>query len=227
MSIAHYIDHTILKPDTTLQQIEGLCAEAVEYGFASVCVNPSWVHNCQDFLLGTKVIICTVIGFPLGSNLPEVKSYEAIKAVEAGASEIDMVINIGALKSGLPARVEDDISLMRQSVPKAILKVIIETCLLTDSEKKLACTFAKNCGADFVKTSTGFSTGGATVEDIILIRSVVGETMGIKASGGIKNLKTALAMIKAGATRLGCSAGIAIVEAEKQLIEFESFLLHD
>lgn len=217
MNIAPYIDHTLLKPDATLKQIERLCTEAMEYGFASVCVNPGWVEDCQRFLAGSKVNICAVVGFPLGSSLPEVKSCEASLAIADGAREIDMVINIGALKSCLPARVEDDIAMVRRATPDAVLKVIIETCLLTDSEKKMACHFAKNCGADFVKTSTGFSTGGATINDVILMRSVVGETMGVKASGGIKDLKTALAMIGHGANRLGCSAGVAIVNEEKQL----------
>lgn len=232
MNIAPYIDHTLLKPDATIYQIKHLCEEAQEYGFASVCVNPYWVRPCRTFLDNTPIKICTVIGFPLGANLPEVKAYEAIEAVGCGASEIDMVINIGALKSGLPARVEDDISVVRRAIPGVILKVIIETCLLTDSEKEVACRFAKKYGANFVKTSTGFSTGGATIEDVKLMRRVVdettiedvklmrrvgGEAMGVKASGGIKDLKTALAMIEAGASRLGCSAGVAIVEEERQL----------
>ncbi|MEK7072630.1 MAG: deoxyribose-phosphate aldolase [Patescibacteria group bacterium] len=232
MNIAPYIDHTLLKPDATTYQIKHLCEEAQEYGFASVCVNPYWVSHCRTFLDKTPIKICTVIGFPLGANLPEVKAYEAIEAVSRGASEIDMVINIGALKSGLPARVEDDIAIVRRAIPGVILKVIIETCLLTDSEKEVACRFAKKYGANFVKTSTGFSTGGATIEDVKLMRRIVdettikdvklmrrteGEVMGVKASGGIKDLKTALAMIEAGASRLGCSAGVAIVEEERQL----------
>lgn len=218
MNIAPYIDHTLLKPEATFKQIEQLCEEAKEYGFASVCVNPSWVEDCRIFLAGTEVKICTVVGFPLGAHKPEIKSYEAIKAIENGASEIDMVIDIGAIKSSFPARVEDDISLVRQSTTGSVLKVIIETCLLTDSEKETVCRFAKNKGADFVKTSTGFSTGGATVEDIILMRRIVGKDMGIKASGGIRDLKTAMAMIEAGATRLGCSASVAIVQEAKKLL---------
>ncbi|NCN07859.1 deoxyribose-phosphate aldolase [Candidatus Falkowbacteria bacterium] len=218
MNIAPYIDHTLLKPNATISEIEKLCQEAMEYGFATVCVNPIWVADCQSILQLSLVDICTVIGFPLGSNTSAVKSYEAIKAIEAGASEIDMVINIGALKSSLPARVEDDINLVRQSTMNSTLKVIIETCLLTDAEKELACTFAKNCGADFVKTSTGFSTGGATVEDIKLIRKVIGPNMGIKASGGIRDLKTAQAMMYAGANRLGCSASVAIVSEDNPVV---------
>jgi len=214
MNIAPYIDHTLLKPDATISDIKRLCEEALEYKFATVCVNPSWVHNCRNFLSGTSTKICTVVGFPLGANNSETKSYEATRAIEYGASEIDMVINIGALKSGLPARVEDDIYLVRQATKGLILKVIIETCLLTDLEKELACKFAKNCGADFVKTSTGFSTGGATIEDVALMRKIVGEKMGVKASGGIKNYQTARAMIEAGATRLGCSAGVAIISGQ-------------
>lgn len=218
MNIAPYIDHTLLKPDATIKQIELLCQEAKEYGFASVCVNPHWVNDCRIFLNGSGVKICSVVGFPLGASTSEIKAEEAIRAVENGASEIDMVLNIGALKSTLPARVEDDIDLVRQAVPTAVLKVIIETCLLTEAEKEIACRFAKYYKADFVKTSTGFSTGGATIQDVALMRKVVGENMGVKASGGIRDLKTALAMIEAGANRLGCSAGVAIVGEEKRLV---------
>lgn len=215
MSIAPYIDHTLLKPEATLSQIRRLCQEANEYQFASVCVNPYWVSDCQTFLAGTAMKICAVVGFPLGANSTALKIAEATQAVEDGASEIDMVINIGALKSGFPARVEDEITAVRQAVPKAVLKVIIETCLLSDSEKRTACLFAKKSGADFVKTSTGFSTGGATSADVSLMREAVGENMGVKASGGIKNLATARAMLAAGANRLGCSAGVAIISEER------------
>ena len=217
MNIAPYIDHTLLKPDTTFKQIKQLCLEAIEHKFTSVCVAPYWIDKCREIIAGTKVKVCTVIGFPLGANFPEVKSYEAMIAVGRGAAEIDMVINIGALKSGLVHLVEMDVANVREIIPKAILKVIIETCLLTDTEKALACQIAKKAKADFVKTSTGFSTGGATIEDIKLMRKIIGPKMGIKASGGIKDFKTAKAMIEAGANRLGCSASVAIVEEAKKL----------
>jgi len=193
------------------EQIRQLCAEAKEFGFASVCVNPTWVKLCADLLDGTDVKVCTVIGFPLGANLSETKALEAKLAVEQGAREVDMVLNIGALKSGNLALVERDIRTVRNVVHTATFKVIIETCLLTDDEKVLASQLSKNAGADFVKTSTGFSTGGATVEDIRLMRNTVGPDMGVKASGGVKDFDGAKAMIDAGATRLGCSASIAIV----------------
>ncbi len=211
LNIASFIDHTALKPNTTEEQIRQLCAEAKEFGFASVCVNPTWVKLCADLLDGTDVKVCTVIGFPLGANLSETKALEAKLAVEQGAREVDMVLNIGALKSGNLALVERDIRTVRNVVHTATFKVIIETCLLTDDEKVLASQLSKNAGADFVKTSTGFSTGGATVEDIRLMRNTVGPDMGVKASGGVKDFDGAKAMIDAGATRLGCSASIAIV----------------
>jgi deoxyribose-phosphate aldolase len=216
MKTASYIDHTALKPDTTEKQIVQLCAEAREYGFASVCVNPTWVNLCFRLLAGTKVKVCAVIGFPLGANLPEAKAVEAKMAINHGAQEIDMVINIGALRSGNFKLVEDEIRLIKKVVGQLTLKVIIETCLLSDDEKTIACQLAKRAGADFVKTSTGFSSGGATVDDILLMRKAVGQEMGVKASGGIKDLATAKAMIEAGASRLGCSAGVAIVKEEEK-----------
>ncbi|MBI5023268.1 MAG: deoxyribose-phosphate aldolase [Candidatus Magasanikbacteria bacterium] len=215
MNIANYIDHTVLKPNTTEGQIRKLCAEAKEHYFVSVCVNPTWVKLCSDLLVGTDVKVCTVIGFPLGANMPETKAFEAKLAVEQGADEVDMVINVGALKSGNLELVERDIQAVRDAAPTATLKVIIEICLLTDDEKVMACQLSQKVGADFVKTSTGFSTGGATIEDIRLMRNTVGLDMGVKASGGIKDFAGAQAMIMAGATRLGCSAGVAIMLSAK------------
>ena len=217
MSIASMIDHTLLKQDATGEQIDRLCAEAAEYHFASVCVNPYYVVRCVKNLKGTGVKVCTVVGFPLGATTMETKVFETLQAVASGAEEIDMVINVCALKSGHIRGVEQEIQAMAAAVEgKAILKVIIETCLLTDEEKVLACQIAKRCGADFVKTSTGFSTGGATVEDVDLMRRTVGPEMGVKASGGIRDYAKAKAMIDAGASRIGASAGIAIVEAERE-----------
>ena len=216
MSIASYIDHTLLKQDATGEQIDRLCAEAAQYHFASVCVNPYYVARCVKNLKGTDVKVCTVVGFPLGATTTETKVFETLQAIATGATEIDMVINVCALKSGHIKGVEQDIqALVAACEGKALLKVIIETCLLTDEEKVLACQIAKRCGADFVKTSTGFSTGGATVEDIALMRETVGPEMGVKASGGIRDYARAKAMVEAGATRIGASAGIAIVEAEQ------------
>ena len=217
MSIASMIDHTLLKQDATGEQIDRLCAEAAEYHFASVCVNPYYVVRCVKNLKGTGVKVCTVVGFPLGATTMETKVFETLQAVASGAEEIDMVINVCALKSGHIRGVEQEIQAMAAAVEgKAILKVIIETCLLTDEEKVLACQIAKRCGADFVKTSTGFSTGGATVEDVALMRRTVGPEMGVQASGGIRDYAKAKAMIDAGASRIGASAGIAIVEAERE-----------
>ena len=212
MNIAKYIDHTALKPDVTVDQIIKLCEEAKQYGFASVCVNPIWVGFCQSLISNSSIKICAVVGFPLGANVLAIKALEARRAFEGGASEIDMVMNIGLLKSGYLAIVARDISIVRRAVPQSILKIIIEACLLTRNEKILACEIAKNAGADFVKTSTGFSTGGATVEDVALMRKTVGKKMGVKAAGGIKDFATAKAMLDAGANRLGCSASIAIVK---------------
>lgn len=213
MEIAKYIDHTLLKPEATKDQVEKLCAEAKQYNFASVCVNPTWVKLASELLEGTDVKVCTVIGFPLGANTPETKAFESVNAVTNGATEVDMVINIGALKSGNIELVQKDIEAVVNAVKgKALVKVIIETSLLTDEEKRTACELSVKAGADYVKTSTGFSTGGATVEDIKLMRETVGPDIGVKASGGVRTSEDAKAMIEAGATRIGASSGIAIVE---------------
>ncbi|MDN5372431.1 MAG: deoxyribose-phosphate aldolase [Carnobacterium sp.] len=207
------IDHTLLKPEATEAQIKTLCEEAAKYDFMSVCVNPTWVKKAAELLAGTDVKVCTVIGFPLGANTSEVKAYEAENAIKNGATEVDMVINIGALKGGNDTLVQSDIeSVVAVSKGKALSKVIIETSLLTDDEKVRACELAKKAGADFVKTSTGFSTGGATLEDIKLMRATVGPEMGVKASGGVRTTEDAHQFIEAGATRLGSSNGLAIVE---------------
>ena len=215
--IAKIIDHTLLKPDATSAQITQLCKEARQYGFASVCVNPAHVHACAEMLNGAKAKVCTVIGFPLGASASSVKSYETKIALQDGAQEIDMVINIGALKEGNNDLVRSDIEgVVKTAHAKAsIVKVIIETVFLTDTEKETACLLAKEAGADFVKTSTGFSGGGATVEDIALMRRVVGVEMGVKASGGVRTLTDAQNMIAAGATRLGASAGVKIVQGQE------------
>ncbi|ALV21180.1 MAG: deoxyribose-phosphate aldolase [Carnobacterium sp.] len=208
----HYIDHTLLKPEATENQIKTLCDEAMDYHFMSVCVNPTWVKKAAAFLTGSDVRVCTVIGFPLGANTPELKAFEARNAIQNGATEVDMVINIGALKGGDDELVERDIrGVVEAAEDKALTKVIIETSLLTNDEKVRACEIAKKAGADFVKTSTGFSTGGATLEDVTLMRTVVGPEMGVKASGGVRTREDAEAFIAAGATRLGSSNGIAIV----------------
>jgi len=213
--LAKTIDHTLLKAEAPQAQVEKLCQEAAEYNFASVCINPTWVPLSCQLLRGTSVMVCTVIGFPLGATTTETKAFEAHQAVEGGASEIDMVINIGRLKSGDYDAVEHDIyHVVRASAP-AHVKVIIETCFLTDDEKIKACVLAQEAGAHFVKTSTGFGPGGAKIEDITLMRRVVGEYMGVKASGGIREYETAAQMIEAGASRLGASASIAIVEKKK------------
>lgn len=210
--IAQMIDHTVLKADTTESQIITLCQEAREYKFASVCVNPTWVKKSAELLEGTTVKVCTVIGFPLGASTPEVKAFETEQAIKDGATEVDMVINIGALKDGKDDLVERDIKAVVDAAKgKALTKVIIETCLLTDEEKVRACKLAVKAGTDFVKTSTGFSTGGATKEDVALMRKTVGDNVGVKASGGVRNTEDAETMINAGATRIGASAGIAIV----------------
>jgi deoxyribose-phosphate aldolase len=211
-NIAKMIDHTLLKADTTKTQIVKLCEEAKQYGFASVCVNPTWVATAAELLKGTDVKVCTVIGFPLGANTPETKAFEAKNAIENGAAEVDMVINIGALKDGNDDLVERDIrAVVEAAKGKALVKVIIETCLLTEEEKVRACQLAVKAGADYVKTSTGFSTGGATTEDVALMRKTVGPNIGVKASGGVRDIKSAMAMIEAGATRIGTSSGVAIV----------------
>lgn len=210
-TLNRYIDHTLLKPEATKAQIEKLCAEAKEYQFMSVCVNPTWVSYSAELLKGTEVKVCTVIGFPLGANSHAVKGFETAQAIQDGATEVDMVINVGALKSGDLDLVRKDMQAVVQAAGGVLTKVIIETALLTDEEKVTACRIAKEVGADFVKTSTGFSTGGATVADVALMRKTVGPEMGVKASGGIRDHKTAQAMIEAGANRLGVSASIAIV----------------
>lgn len=206
------IDHTILKPEATEAAVQKIIDEAKEYNFFSVCINPCWVAFASEQLADTDVAVCTVIGFPLGANTPEVKAYEATDAIKNGANEVDMVINIGALKSQQYDYVRQDIQgVVDAAKGKALVKVIIETALLTDEEKVKACELAKEAGADFVKTSTGFSTGGAKVADIRLMRETVGPDMGVKASGGVHNAEEALAMIEAGATRIGASTGVAIV----------------
>jgi deoxyribose-phosphate aldolase len=210
--LAKYVDHTILKPEVTQDQIDKLIEEAIEYKFYSVCVNSSWVTYCAKKLRGTGVKIASVVGFPLGAMDARSKSFEARGAVENGASEIDMVINVGALKAGEHKVVEDDIRwVLRACRGTTVLKCIIETALLSDAEKVTACQIAKRAGAQFVKTSTGFSSNGATVEDVALMRKTVGPDMGVKASGGIRSYDDAITMIQAGATRLGTSSGIAIV----------------
>lgn len=213
--LASTIDHTLLKPEATKEQIIKLCEEAKEHHFASVCVNPYWVPVCAELLKGSAVKVCTVIGFPLGASASEVKAFETKRAVEQGAAEVDMVINIGALKASDDTLVEQDISEVVQAAQgQALVKVILETSLLTDEEKKRACVISKRAGADFVKTSTGFSSGGATLEDITLMRQTVGAKMGVKASGGIRNKEMAVEMLKAGATRIGTSNGVAIVTGQ-------------
>ena len=212
MELNPMIDHTILKPEATEAAVQKIIDEAKEYNFFSVCIKPCWVAFASEQLADTDVAVCTVIGFPLGANTPEVKAYEAADAIKNGANEVDMVINIGALKSQQYDYVRQDIQgVVDAAKGKALVKVIIETALLTDEEKVKACELAKEAGADFVKTSTGFSTGGAKVADIRLMRETVGPDMGVKASGGVHNAEEALAMIEAGATRIGASTGVAIV----------------
>ena len=209
--IAGMIDHTILKPEATEAQVAKLCEEAKEYEFASVCINPGMVKLAAKCLKDSKVDVCTVIGFPLGANTSEVKAFETEDAIKNGATEVDMVINVGKLKEGNLEYVKNDIKAVVDAAKgKALTKVIIETCLLTDEEKVAACKLAKEAGADFVKTSTGFSTGGATAADIKLMRETVGPDMGVKASGGVRTKEDALTMIENGATRIGASASIAI-----------------
>jgi deoxyribose-phosphate aldolase len=214
-SLAGMIDHTLLKPDVTSDKIAQLCFEARKYHFASVCVNPTHVKLCADLLRGSDVKVCTVIGFPLGATSPEVKAFETQNALDNGATEIDMVLNIGALKAGENELVARDIRGVVETSHKAgaLTKVIIETALLTDEEKVVACLLAKEAGADYVKTSTGFSGGGATVHDIELMRRTVGPTIGVKASGGIHTHEEAEALVAAGATRIGASAGVKIIQA--------------
>lgn len=215
--LAALIDHTLLKPDATKKQIEQLIAEAKQYHFASVCVNPYWVAYCAEKLQGTDVKICTVIGFPLGASSTAVKVFETKQAIADGANEVDMVINVGELKSGNFELVKKDIAAVVEAAgDQALTKVIIETSLLTESEKISACTMAKEAHADFVKTSTGFSGGGATMEDVRLMRKTVGEDMGVKASGGIRDLQTVKAMVSSGATRIGASAGVSIMQENNE-----------
>jgi deoxyribose-phosphate aldolase len=215
-NLEKYIDHTLLKPDTKKDSILKIVNEAKEYEFASVCVNPHWVSLCFDHLKDTSVKVCTVIGFPLGATSTATKVFETKQAISEGATEVDMVINVGELKSGNDEFVKQDIqAVVNEAKGHALTKVIIETSLLTEDEKVRACKLAKEAGADFVKTSTGFSGGGATVEDITLMRKTVGPDMGVKASGGVRDLAGAEAMINAGATRIGASAGVDIINGNK------------
>ena len=215
MDIAKYIDHTVLAANATQEKIEKLCEEAKQWKFASVCVNTCWTKLCAEKLKGTGVNVCVVVGFPLGAMCTKAKAYEAKCAVEDGATEVDMVINIGWLKDRKDDLVENDIREVKKACGDKHLKVIIEACLLTEEEKVRACELSVKAGADFVKTSTGFSTGGATAEDVALMRKTVGPDTGVKASGGIRTFEDAKKMIDAGANRLGCSAGIAIVTSAK------------
>ena len=215
--VAAMIDHTLLKPDATRADIEKLCREAAEFRFATVCVNPAWVAHAARVLRGSGVGVCSVVGFPLGATTADVKNYETRRAIFDGAAEIDMVINVGALKSGDLRTVERDIEGVVDPCRQCGVgsKVIIEAALLTDQEKIAACTLAKAAGADFVKTSTGFGPGGATVADVALMRRVVGSEMGVKAAGGVRDLEGLKAMVAAGATRVGASAGVRIVQESK------------
>ncbi|SHE36156.1 deoxyribose-phosphate aldolase [Tissierella praeacuta DSM 18095] len=212
-NILGMIDHTMLKPDATKDMIEELCKEAMENKFAAVCVNPCYVKLCKDILRSSDVKVATVIGFPLGANTKEVKAFETMDAIKNGADEVDMVINIGALKIKNYELVKEDIEeVVKAAKDKALVKVIIETCLLTDEEKIKACEISMIAGADFVKTSTGFSTGGATVDDVKLMKSIVGDKLEVKASGGVRDIDSAKKMIEAGATRLGTSSGVKIAK---------------
>ncbi|MDP4152071.1 MAG: deoxyribose-phosphate aldolase [Bacillota bacterium] len=211
--LAKFIDHTNLHAEALPSDIERLCSEAGKYNFASVCINPVYVALAAELLKNSDVKVCTVIGFPLGAGTAASKAFEAADAVDNGAQELDMVINIGALKSGNLGQVEEEIRAVVLAADGRTVKVIIETCLLTDEEKVSACLAAKKAGADFVKTSTGFSTGGATPEDILLMRKTVGSDFGVKASGGIRSAQDAILMIKSGANRIGTSAGVKIVES--------------
>ena len=219
-SLASIIDHTLLLPEATRQQIERLCREATTYGFATVCVNPSYVGICARRLSGSKVKVCTVIGFPLGATSSQAKAFEASQAIQDGAQEVDMVINIGMLKAGEDSFVLSDIQSVVDVAKKqgVLTKVILETALLDDKEKMKCCRLAKEAGADFVKTSTGFANGGATVDDIRLIRNAVGPSMGVKASGGIRTHSQARSLIQAGATRIGASLSVQIVTEQNDPI---------
>jgi len=211
-NIASIIDHTLLKADATEKDILKCCEEGKKYGFASVCIQPCYVKLAAEALKGSGVRIATVVGFPLGANLTSVKAFEAARAIEDGADELDMVLNIGALKQGNAGYVEEDIKAVVKVADGAVVKVILETCYLTDEEKVLACKLSKNAGAHFVKTSTGLAAGGATVEDVALMRRTVGQDIGVKASGGIRTLEGLKAMVEAGANRIGTSAGVKILE---------------
>jgi deoxyribose-phosphate aldolase len=224
MNLARMIDHTLLKPDAVRVEIEQLCAEALHYGFAGVCVNPSYVQTAAKLLRGSSVNVCTVIGFPLGATSTAAKVFETIQALQDGAQEVDMVINVGMLKSGDCSFVRNDIAAVVEAarIRNAATKVILETCLLTDEEIIIVCSLAKDAGADFVKTSTGFSKGGATVHDIALMRKTVGAAIGVKASGGIRTREQALAMIAAGATRIGTSSSILIAAGDQPAVPTNS-----
>ena len=215
LDIAKYIDHTVLKATTTTKDIEKLCLEAKEYGFYSVCVNGCYVKECKKLLEGSEVKIAAVVGFPLGAMTTEAKVFEAIEAIKNGASEIDMVINVGKLLEGDSHYVENEIKAIKEAIGDKVLKVIIETCYLNSEQKILACNLSLNANADFVKTSTGFGIGGATFEDVILMKKVVGDNAQVKASGGVKSLETAEKYIELGATRLGTSSGIEIIKGIK------------
>lgn len=210
-NIASLIDHTLLKAEATSEQVIALCAEARQYNFASVCVNPSFVAVAAKELEGAQSVVCTVIGFPLGASTSATKAFETKDAIANGASEIDMVMNIGAMKAGQYEIVLNDMKAVREAAGETLVKVILETCLLTDSEKEKACELALEAGLDFVKTSTGFSTGGATVEDVALMRRVVGDKAGVKASGGVRSLEDLQNMVKSGASRIGASSGVKIM----------------
>ena len=214
MKLNKYIDHTLLKQDATVEQIDRLLSEAKDYDFASVCVNPCWVAHAKAGLENTDVKVCTVVGFPLGATTSAVKAFETKEAIQNGSDEIDMVINVGALKSGNADLVESDIRAVVEASGDKLVKVIIEACLLTDEEKILACQLAQKAGADFVKTSTGFSTGGATLPDVKLMRQTVGPDMGVKPAGGARSYADAVAFVEAGATRIGTSSGVAILKGE-------------
>lgn len=220
MKINKFIDHTLLAADADEKRIEKLLGEAKEHDFASVCVNTCWTKKCAEALKDCDVNVCVVVGFPLGAMDTRSKAFEAKTAIEDGADEVDMVINIGWLKSRRYSDVENDIREVKKACGDKHLKVIIECCLLTEEEKIMACELSEKAGADFVKTSTGFSKGGATVEDVALMRRVVGNRLGVKAAGGIRDAETACAMIKAGANRLGCSAGIKIIEGSDPNAEY-------
>ncbi|MCP1125219.1 deoxyribose-phosphate aldolase [Bacillus sp. 3103sda1] len=221
MNYAKLIDHTLLKPDAKKEAIVTLCEEAKQHDFASVCVNPTWIETAAEILKGTDVKVCTVIGFPLGANTSETKAFETKDAIAKGATEVDMVINIGALKDKNDELVERDVrAVVEAAKGKALVKVIIETCLLTEEEKVRACELSVKAGVDFVKTSTGFSTGGATVEDVALMRKTVGPDIGVKASGGVRDEKGMDAMVAAGATRIGTSSGVALVSGKTATTDY-------